>query len=265
MTATTKRPLVVLVASALVLAFWVPIATADHELDRDPVTPGAFCSQAEAGHFARTVTGLLMKCTTTATDDRNRWRDAEFAGSFYDDDGNTHEGFIEAISAEDVTRGCNPPFNDRYCPDELVSREQMAAFLVRALGLTDADHPGFSDVEPGSTFDQDIRKLAKAGVTRGCNPPINTRFCPKDPVSREQMAAFVARGFEYVEAEPPGIFTDVVPGSTFDEDIRKLAKAGVTRGCNPPINDRYCPKDFVKRDQMASFIGRAMELTPVQP
>ncbi|MGH2392791.1 MAG: hypothetical protein ACRDGH_04740, partial [Candidatus Limnocylindria bacterium] len=32
-------------------------------------------------------------------------------GTFIDDDLNVHEGYIEAIAAADVTRGCNPPLN----------------------------------------------------------------------------------------------------------------------------------------------------------
>ena len=69
----------------------------------------------------------------------------------------------------------------------------MAAFLTRALGLTNDNHPGFTDVPRNSPFHQDIRRIARAGITRGCNPPANDRFCPKDPVTREQMAAFLRR------------------------------------------------------------------------
>jgi len=69
----------------------------------------------------------------------------------------------------------------------------MAAFLVRALGLTDdggGDH--FVD-DNGSVFESDIDKLATAGVTKGCNPPTNNRFCPGSAVTRAQMAAFLHR------------------------------------------------------------------------
>jgi len=59
-------------------------------------------------------------------------------GTFLDDDGNIHEGAIEAIAAEGITKGCNPPVNDLYCPDSTVTRGQMAAFLTRALDLPDA-------------------------------------------------------------------------------------------------------------------------------
>jgi hypothetical protein len=40
-----------------------------------------------------------------------------------------------------VTLGCNPPANDKFCPDDKVTRGQMAAFLTRALGLTSMKPP----------------------------------------------------------------------------------------------------------------------------
>ena len=52
-------------------------------------------------------------------------------------------------------------------------------------------------------------------------------------------------------------FTDD-DGTTFEADIDRLATAGVTRGCNPPTNDMFCPDDFVTRGQMAAFLHRAL-------
>jgi hypothetical protein len=180
----------------------------------------------------------------------------EFAGTFMDDEGNIFEKNIESIAASGVTRGCNPPFNDRFCPGAYVTREQMAAFLVRALDLTEVSHPGFSDVPFSSTFYEDVAKLATAGITRGCNPPANDRFCPRDRVSREQMAAFLVRGLQLSANDHSG-FRDVPPTSTFASDIAQLATAGITRGCNPPANDEFCPRDPVSREQMAAFLDRA--------
>lgn len=184
-------------------------------------------------------------------------------GTFVDDDGNIHEGFIEAIAAEGVTRGCNPPDNDRYCPADGVTRGEMAAFLKRALALpaTSTDH--FGD-DSGSVFEDDINALAEAGVTRGCDPPANENFCPDDPVTRGQMAAFLVRGFGYTDSGAGDLFVDD-DNSVFEGDIDRLGTAGVTRGCNPPTNDRFCPEDVVLRDQMASFLGRALELAPRTP
>jgi hypothetical protein len=52
-------------------------------------------------------------------------------------------------------------------------------------------------------------------------------------------------------------FVDTV-GNTFQADIQALAAAGITRGCNPPVNDRFCPEDDVTRGQMAAFLNRGL-------
>ncbi|MEA3510735.1 MAG: S-layer homology domain-containing protein [Actinomycetota bacterium] len=116
---------------------------------------------------------------------------ANSAGFFTDDDDSIHLRAIEAIAAEGITRGCNPPVNDRYCPSATVTREQMASFLVRALDLP-AGTADFNDTAD-SIHAADIAALATAGITKGCNPPVNDRYCPKNPVTREQMASFLAR------------------------------------------------------------------------
>jgi hypothetical protein len=64
----------------------------------------------------------------------------------------------------------------------------MAAFLARALHLPPANTT-FTDTK-GHTFATDIAALARSGVTRGCAPD---RFCPDQPVTRGQMAAFLVR------------------------------------------------------------------------
>jgi|GEM_PF-2102661 len=105
-----------------------------------------------------------------------------------------------------------------------------------------------------SMFADDIAWLAATGITKGCDPPANTQFCPDQPVTRGQMAAFLVRALDLRPAS--GRFTDTA-GSVFAADIAALANAGVTRGCNPPRNDRFCPDDYVTRGQMAAFLVRA--------
>jgi hypothetical protein len=123
------------------------------------------------------------------------WAGEEARGTFSDDDGSVFESDIEWMAAEGITSGCNPSQgNTQFCPDDPVTRGQMAAFLVRALDLTD-DGGGNTFIDDnGSVFESDIAKLAAADITRGCNPSQgNTQFCPNDPVTRGQMAAFLHR------------------------------------------------------------------------
>ena len=123
-------------------------------------------------------------------------------GTFIDDDGNTHEGDIEAIAAEGITKGCNPPFQDRYCPGDVVDRGAMAAFLRRALDLPASSTDHFVD-DNGTLFEADINAIADAGITKGCNPPTNNLFCPNDTVKRDTMASFLARAFGHPSMVPP--------------------------------------------------------------
>lgn len=177
-------------------------------------------------------------------------------GRFTDDDNSIFEADIEWLAAEGITKGCNPPWNDWFCPDDPVTRGQMAAFLVRALDLTDRLDDPFID-DDNSIFEADIEKLAAAGITRGCNPPTNNRFCPDSKVTRGQMAAFLVRAIGYVDDGGGDLFTDD-DDSIFENDIDKLGTAGVTKGCNPPVNDMYCPGSVVSRGQMAAFLHRAL-------
>ncbi|HEU4894764.1 MAG TPA: hypothetical protein VFT85_02910, partial [Acidimicrobiia bacterium] len=181
-------------------------------------------------------------------------------GCFVDSLGSTFVSNIAAVGRAGITRGCNPPDNDRYCPDDLVTRGQMAALLHRALGdvLTPTRSVEFTD-DDGSMFEADIEWLGGVGVARGCNPPVNDRYCPDDHVTRGQMAAFLVRALGYTDDGGGDLFDDD-DDSIFELDIDKLATAGVTRGCNPPANDRFCPDEFVTRGQMAAFLDRALEL-----
>nr|MDJ0953177.1 S-layer homology domain-containing protein [Acidimicrobiia bacterium] len=150
-----------------------------------------------------------------------------------------------------------PPWNDQFCPNDFVTRGQMAAFLVRALALTDDGGGDLFADDDGSVFEPSIDRLAASGITKGCNPPWNDQFCPNDFVTRGQMAAFLVRAVGYTDNGSGNLFVDD-DGSVFEDAIDKLGTAGVTRGCNPPINDHYCPHDRVTRGQMAAFLRRAL-------
>ena len=178
-------------------------------------------------------------------------------GTFIDDNGSIYEGAIEAVAAAGITRGCDPPLNDLFCPRDSVTRAQMAAFLVRALGLTATGGSDFTDVS--GTFAIDIDKLATAGITKGCNPPANDRFCPNDAVTRGQMAAFLVRALELTTTSSIS-FSDVPANHPFAVDIDRLATAGITSGCG---NGKFCPGQVVTRGQMAAFLQRALDLTPM--
>lgn len=75
------------------------------------------------------------------------------------------------------------------------NRLLVAIVVIAVMGIPVAAvaAAGFDDVADDNVFKSDIQWLADAGVTKGCNPPANTKYCPQDNVTREQMAAFMHR------------------------------------------------------------------------
>ena len=157
---------------------------------------------------------------------------------------------IERIAFAGITDGCTP---GRYCPAQPVTRGQMATFLSRAVDRppTDAD---FFDDDEASAHEPGINGLAQAGIARGCTAD---NFCPNAPVTRAQMAAFLARALDL-----PSVGIDAFTDDDSDiheAAINALAAVEVTSGCDAGQPERFCPGDTVSRAQMAAFLVRMID------
>jgi hypothetical protein len=179
-------------------------------------------------------------------------------GAQFDDLSQNHLFYTEIgkLSARGVTLGCG---GGDYCPDQGVTREQMAAFIMRALGEFNPPTPAtqrFVDVPPSSVFYNFIDRLAVLKVTLGCAGGF---YCPTQPVTREQMAAFIIRALgEFNPPTPPTQrFADVPPSNQFYSFIDRMAALNITLGCG---GGNYCPTQTVTRGQMAAFLVRAFGL-----
>ncbi len=97
---------------------------------------------------------------------------------------------VERLADLGITVGCaSEPA--QYCPDDPVTRAQMATFLKRAFMLDPAVPAGFTDTD-GSVHEAAIDSLYRAGVTKGCSTePLS--FCPARATTRGQMALFLER------------------------------------------------------------------------
>ncbi|MGH8912725.1 MAG: S-layer homology domain-containing protein [Acidimicrobiia bacterium] len=230
-------------------------------LGRVPFDPFNFSAYSKAlAHVispgaSKTVGGRTVSVTAAAN---GAYTVTVSAGaSFVDTAGSVFAADIDWLAESGITKGCNPPTNNLFCPDDVVTRGQMAAFLHRAVpGLTVGAATDFSD-DNGLIFESDIEWLSATGVTKGCNPPANDLFCPGAVVTRGQMAAFLHRALPGLAVGPATDFGDD-DGLVFESDIEWLAATGVTTGCNPPANTQFCPGAPVTRGAMAAFLHRAL-------
>ncbi|MCP4655081.1 MAG: hypothetical protein GY856_06635 [bacterium] len=101
--------------------------------------------------------------------------------------------FIEDLFNRGIVVGCG---SGNYCPNNPVTRAQMAVFLLATLegddlvvGACQGDI--FGDVT-GGPFCWFIEELYRRGITAGC---AGGNYCPNDPVTRAQMAIFTTGTF----------------------------------------------------------------------
>ena len=156
---------------------------------------------AEAGVFDSTECGPNRFCPSESLDRETmaawtvRVLDGEdppavSATRFSDvDPASFYAPFVERMAELGVTTGCGD--GTRFCPDDSVTRAQMAVFLARAFGLEPGPVPGFSDVPADAWYLDQLTALAASGITRGCDD--GTRFCPGRDTTRAQMATFLWR------------------------------------------------------------------------
>ena len=116
--------------------------------------------------------------------------------------------------------------------------------------------PEFTDIASSSFLDA-IHWIYYEGITVGCG---NGRYCPSSPVTREQMAIFLVRGFNH-PSTTTDYFTDD-EGLSGESAINALREANITSGCGSPT--LYCPKRSVTREEMAIFLVKEQNL-PLAP
>ncbi len=166
--------------------------------------------------------------------------------------------WIEDLYGAGITGGClTTPLS--YCPENSVTRAQMAVFLLKGIHGSAYIPPvvgvdtGFADVAADHWAAAWIKQLAAEGITSGCGAG---NYCPENSVTRAQMAIFLLNakyGSAYEPPAPAGVFTDVPIGYWADQWIEQLAFEGITSGCGSGI---YCPDADVTRAQMAVFLMR---------
>jgi streptogramin lyase len=166
---------------------------------------------------------------------------------------------IEDLFHNRITGGCA---GGGYCPDNPVTRAQMAVFLMKskrgAANLPPAaTGTVFADVPVSNPFAPAIEQLAGYHITGGCG---GGNYCPNNPVTRAQMAVFLLKaehGSSYTPPACTGVFDDVACPSQFADWIEQLATEGITAGCG---GGDYCPDNPNTRGQMAVFLVKTFGL-----
>jgi hypothetical protein len=139
----------------------------------------------------------------------------------------TYYAYIQELSTLGITAGCG---NGMYCPNNPVTRAEMAIFIIRARygSATQFDYPQtpyFTDV-PSTSFEFAwVQRLAYDDITSGCGVGL---YCPNNNVLRQDMAVFIMRGLynQFLPSTEP-ILVSVGPASIPAGTITTVTVTGV--------------------------------------
>jgi hypothetical protein len=156
-----------------------------------------------------------------------------------------------------------------YHPEFSVTRDQMAAYIARALVSPSGDAaiadpgppPSFSDVPPTHWAYKHIEYAVSQNVVKGYD---DGTYQPGLTVDRGQMAVYVARAMvapggdaAIPDPVPPATFPDVASTFWAYKHIEYCVGHGVVTGYD---DGKYHPEYPCTRDQMAVYIARAFGL-----
>ncbi|WP_088007028.1 S-layer homology domain-containing protein [Indiicoccus explosivorum] len=140
-----------------------------------------------------------------------------------------------------------------YRPDRLVTRAEAAIMIGRILGfeggMAETDFPDVYSSMKASGY---IAQGAEAGIINGFE---DGTFRPDAPVTRGDMAIFVARAFDLQSAFALP-FSDVGPNMNAADSIAAIFMQFITAGYS---DNTYRPLQEITRGQLSAFLARALE------
>lgn len=153
---------------------------------------------------------------------------------------------------------------DAFSPRKAVTRAQMATFIARAIEQSSGVLPaavesdaGWFEMDPAAPHARNVARLAAAGIVSGVS---SERYKPNAPVTRAQMATFLARAYAARTGQMPPEGADHFrddAGDPHEANINRVATLGLASGLAP---GEYSPKAAVRRSQMASFLVRLLSV-----
>jgi glucose/arabinose dehydrogenase len=172
---------------------------------------------------------------------------------------------IESVFLAGVSLGCG---GGRYCSDDPVQRQQIAALLLRAqdpqTAPTACSSDPFTDVAMGSEYCRWIKALTDQDIAESCNG--GGRFCPTQPVTRGALSPLLLKAVNGGSYSPTpaactsDLYDDVPKSDDLCPWIRDAVEQGLVPACDE-ANNTFCRYAPVRRDQLSGLLVNAFSAT----
>ncbi|TYA10180.1 S-layer protein [Paenibacillus faecis] len=177
--------------------------------------------------------------------------------SFSDLNGHWARLDVETMANKLIVKGTD---DGRFEPEQSVTRAELAAMLVRMLGLVSASETAaFRDIS-GKWYEAEITAAFRAGLVKGDE---NGDFRPDAAVSRQEMFVMISRametaGFTHLSAERFALYADhaTIAGWAAPA-VESLTEAGLLKG-NP--SNLVKPLQTATRAEAAAILARWLQL-----
>ena len=159
----------------------------------------------------------------------------------------------------EITTGTTPT---TFSPERPLTRAQFATFLWRFAGRPEGPDGSFTftDVEPDSYYAEAVGWMVDRNITLGCESDPVARFCPLEPLTNSQLAAFLWRFAGRPYSSHPVPFTDIGINDYYLEAARWMTEHQLWVGDDfePADSDGedFKPRDRVSRGRMAVLVWR---------
>ena len=219
--------------------------------ENSPITPDTESRRAVQALPAAQARAVDDSCTAAVTED-----------GFVDvPSSNPFEAVVDCLAYWGITKGTSAT---TYSPGSAVTRGQMAAFIARLIETSGGTLPAGTDMfwdDETSVFEDEINQLAAAGVVNGTG--VGT-YSPQLLVTRGQMAKFLVLAYEY-RATEEGLDGITADADYFPDDSSSWAEAWINAAATVGftgghVDGTYRPDDAVRRDHMAAFLTRVLDL-----
>ena len=110
---------------------------------------------------------------------------------FVDDDelwGGSASRYSDLLASSDIIHGCNPPANTRVCPDDLLTRAEVAKIVVTTFGLI---APNSYDTPWTDTAGRWYHEIARIAAHHGLFDASDGRFTGAETINRAEFARVV--------------------------------------------------------------------------
>jgi len=155
--------------------------------------------------------------------------------------------------------------SDRFAPQASITRAELTALIVRALGLptATAGQAGFADVDGSRWYAASLAIAAREGLVQG---DASGDFHPDAPVTRQEAAALMVRGLRWAGiAADPGA-SDVLDTFADAHRIAPWARSSVADAVSAGLLQgdpagRLRPQGDITRAEAAVMLVRLLEQT----